>query len=254
MAAVLYPLGHKLESAPAQVLQKALALDVALTVAGGKLHAAGDRASVAELAPLLRQHRDDLVHLLTQAANDPAPDLSKPESDPWRVTLALGTSPKTAARFRAASMALDAAAGARPPTPAPQGFDPGAAALMALAMAYCTHTGASDKARQDWREDVTNTPPELRGDLYQHLREQLRDQRPPAPAPAPARPAPVPKPDGWLHMSQPWRAADTAYQQHHGQCPVCRATATGHSERCVTGQHLHLDYTQAAQAAMKAPT
>lgn len=240
MAAVLYPLGHKIKSAPAQVLQKALALDVVLSVSDGKLHAAGDRASVQELAPLLRQHRDDLVGLLTHAANDPAP----------------GTTAATTARFRAASMALDAAAGAQAPTPAPTAYDPGEAALLALAMAYCSYTGASDKARAQWQQDAADTPPELRGDLYQHLREQLRDQRPPAPAPAPAAPASKHKQPSpcWLAVGQPWRAADTAYLAHWGQCPACKAAATGHSERCATGQQLHNDYTQAAMAAMKGTT
>lgn len=227
MAAVLYPLGHKIKSAPAQVLQKALALDVVLSVSDGKLHAAGDRASVQELAPLLRQHRDDLVGLLTHAANDPAP----------------GTTAATTARFRAASMALDAAAGAQAPTPAPTAYDPGEAALLALAMAYCSYTGASDKARAQWQQDAADTPPELRGDLYQHLREQL----PPAPpAPPKPHPAPAPKPMGWLHMEQPWRAADRLYQSHHWQCAACMASARaapGTADRCTEGQRLHDEYT-----------
>ncbi len=41
------------------------------------------------------------------AANDPAPTLKKPETAPWRVTLAPGTSAATAEKFRAASLALD---------------------------------------------------------------------------------------------------------------------------------------------------
>lgn len=163
MAALSYPLGHKVNEAPALVLQKALALDVVLSVVGEKLHAAGDRASVAELAPLLRQHRADLVHLLTSAANDPAP----------------GT--------RVAS------------TPAPD------------------RHGA-------------NT----------------------VPAPArPEPPTPAPKPPGWLHMDQPWRAADAAYLAHWGLCPTCKATATGHSERCAAGQYLHDAYDKAVTTAMK---
>ena len=156
-----------------------------------------------------------------EAANDPAPNLRKPEPAPSRITLAPA------------------------PTPALTAYDPGEAALLALAMAHCTYTGASDKARQDWRQDIANTPPELRGDLYQHLREQLRDQRLPAPAPAPPAPASKQPAPGWLHMDQPWRAADRAYLAHHGQCPACKAAATGHSERCATGQHLHDTYLAA---------
>ena len=40
-------------------------------------------------------------------ANDPAPTLKKPETAPWRVTLAPGTSAATVEKFRAASLALD---------------------------------------------------------------------------------------------------------------------------------------------------
>ena len=42
-----------------------------------------------------------------KAANDPAPTLKKPETAPWRVTLAPGTSVATVEKFRAASLALD---------------------------------------------------------------------------------------------------------------------------------------------------
>lgn len=130
-----------------------------------------------------------------------------------------------------------------PPTPkkalAP---DPGHARLLALVVAYCDRTGVSDKARAQWAQDVEDTPPELRGDLYQHLREQL----PPAPpAPPKPHPAPAPKPMGWLDMEQPWRIADRLYQNHHWQCPACKAAARGHAERCTAGQQLHDDYTQA---------
>ncbi len=122
--------------------------------------------------------------------------------------------------------------------------DPGKRALLALVMAYCDRTAASDKARAQWMQDVESTPAELRGDLYQHLREQL----PPAPpAPPKPHPAPAPKPMGWLHMEQPWRAAGRAYERHHWQCSVCKAAAHGHSERCTEGQRLHDEC--AAQAA-----
>lgn len=131
---------------------------------------------------------------------------------------------------------------AKPPAPAP---DPGHAALLALAMAYCDRTGASDKARSDWARDVQDTPPELRGDLYAHLREQLPPVQP-RPVPAPA-PVPVPaKPATWLDVSQSWRMADAAYLAHWGQCPACQS-ATRHGERCPTGQQLHDAYAQAVR-------
>ena len=116
-----------------------------------------------------------------------------------------------------------------------------------LAMAFCDRTGAGDKARQDWQRDVAGTPPELRADLYAHLREQL----PPAPpAASPARPPAPAKPLPHFHLDQPWRVADRLYQAHHWQCTVCKAAARaapGTADRCAAGQHLHSDY--AAQAA-----
>lgn len=139
-----------------------------------------------------------------------------------------------------APLTTPAPAQAKPPAPAP---DPGHAALLALAMAYCDRTGASDKARSDWARDVQDTPPVLRGDLYAHLREQLPPVQPrpvPAPAPAPAKPA------TWLDVAQPWRVADAAYLAHWGQCPACQS-ATRHGERCPTGQQLHDAYAQAVR-------
>ena len=121
--------------------------------------------------------------------------------------------------------------------------DPGKRALLALVATYCDRTGVSDKARAQWAQDVEDTPPELRGDLYQHLREQL----PPAPpAPPKPHPAPAPKPMGWLHMEQPWRVADRLYQAHHWQCPACMAAARaapGTADRCIEGQRRHDEYT-----------
>lgn len=160
-------------------------------------------------------HKPELVRLLAEAANDPAQNLQKPEVEHQPATLA------------------------------PPAYDPGHAALLALAMAYCDRTGASDQARQDWQRDIADTPPELRADLYQHLRAQL----PPAP-PAPPRPAPAaaprpPAPVSWSDLAQPWRAADAAYLAHWGQCPACKAAATGHTDRCATGQHLHHAYLAA---------
>ena len=129
-----------------------------------------------------------------------------------------------------------------PPTPKKAlALDPGARALLVLAMAFCDRTGAGDKARQDWQRDVADTPPELRADLYQHLRGQLPPAPPAPPAPptaASTRPPAPAKPMGWLDMAQPWRAADRAYQRHHWKCSVCKAAARGHSERCTEGQRL----------------
>ena len=163
-------------------------------------------------------HKPELVRLLAEAANDPA-----------QTTLAQATVPEAAAQTR--------------PPPAPPAYDPGHAALLALAMAYCDRTGASDKARQDWQRDIADTPPELRADLYQHLRAQL----PPAP-PRPASATPPVKqmsPAPWTSLHQPWRAADAAYLAHWGQCPACKQSATGHTDRCATGQHLHDTYMAA---------
>ena len=59
---------------------------------------------------------------------------------------------------------------APPTTPAAPAND----RLLAIAMRFCDAINASDKAREDWREDVRNTPPHLRQGLYNYLREQLR--------------------------------------------------------------------------------
>ena len=121
-------------------------------------------------------------------------------------------------------------------------FDLMAARLMAAAMRRCDQFNDSDKARQDWQRDIADTPPELRADLYQHLRAQLPPAPPrPAPAAAPRPPAPM----SWSDLAQPWRAADAAYLAHWGQCPACKAAATGHADRCATGQHLHHTYLTA---------
>ena len=66
--------------------------------------------------------------------------------------------------------------------------DPGKRALLALVTAFCDRTAASDKARAQWVDDVESTPPELRGDLYQHLREQLPPAPPAPPTAASTRP------------------------------------------------------------------
>ena len=64
-----------------------------------------------------------------------------------------------------------------PPTPKKAlATDPGKRALLALVTAFCDRTGAGDKARAQWVDDVESTPPELRGDLYQHMRGQLPER------------------------------------------------------------------------------
>ena len=121
-----------------------------------------NRGFVGFVAPLPECFQKTAVS--TDAANDPTPEPRKPESERRMVTLAI---------------------------------DPGKRALLALATTYCDRTGVSPQARAQWTQDVEGTPPELRGDLYQHLREQL----PPAPPAPPApHPAPAPKPMGWLHL------------------------------------------------------
>ena len=249
MADLSYPLGHKIKSALESTLQKALELDVILSATHGKLHAAGDRVSVAELAPLLRQHRDELVRLLTvpTPTHPPTPAQPSPEAAP--------------APQKAVSQWCDVGQPLRtseaidqvPPTPkkalAP---DPGARALLVLAMAFCDRTGAGDKARQDWQRDVAGTPPELRADLYAHLREQLQPTPPAPPTAASTRPPAPAKPLPHFHLDQPWRVADRLYQAHHWQCTVCKAAARaapGTADRCAEGQLLHDEYTAQAAAA-----
>ncbi|MBX9936536.1 MAG: hypothetical protein K2Y10_08070 [Burkholderiaceae bacterium] len=62
--------------------------------------------------------------------------------------------------------------------------------------------------------------------------------------PDPAKPLPK------LHSAQSWNVADRAYQAHHWNCTTCKAAArSGHSERCVQGQHLYATYEQAFEAA-----
>ena len=48
-------------------------------------------------------------------------------------------------------------------------FDLMAARLMAAAMRRCDQFNDSDKARQDMREQVLETPPHLRQDLLDHF-------------------------------------------------------------------------------------
>lgn len=50
-----------------------------------------------------------------------------------------------------------------------EAFDLLAARLMAAAMRRCDQFNDSDKARQDMREQVLETPPHLRQDLLDHF-------------------------------------------------------------------------------------
>ena len=167
-----------------------------------------NRGFVGFVAPLPECFQKTAVS--TDAANDPTPEPRKPESERRMVTLAT---------------------------------DPGKRALLALVATYCDRTGAGDKARAQWVDDVESTPNELRADLYAHLREQL----PPAPpAASPARPPAPAKPLPHFHLDQPWRVADRLYQAHHWQCTVCKAAARaapGTADRCIEGQRRHDEYT-----------
>lgn len=210
MAALAYPLGHKIKKDDAltasQVLAKAQALGVKLALSGGGLHAVGCRAGIAQLAQDIRACKPQLVQLLSKPAT--APD--------WA-----------------------------PPAPL---LDPGMARLLALAMALCDRTSASDKARQDWRADIEQAAPEHRGHLLALVQGLMREARSPAvvsPAATPSPAKPLPK----FHVAQPWNVADKTYQAHHWSCTACRTAArSGHSDRCATGQHLHQLYEQAFEA------
>ena len=170
-----------------------------------------NRGFVGFVAPLPECFQKTAVS--TDAANDPTPEPRKPESERRMVTLAT---------------------------------DPGKRALLALVATYCDRTGASDKARAQWMQDVEDTPPELRGDLYAHLREQLPPAPPAPPTAASTRPPAPAKPLPHFHLDQPWRVADRLYQNHHWQCPACMAAARaapGTADRCAEGQLLHDAYT-----------
>ena len=77
-------------------------------------------------------------------------------------TLAISHEPKTASL---------------PPANDPQGFDPGESALMLLAMRFCDAINASDRAREDWRRDVLETPTHLRQGLYARAAARYDDLR-----------------------------------------------------------------------------
>ena len=133
---------------------------------------------------------------------------------------------------------------ATPPTPAP---DPSMNHLLALAMAYCDHIGASDKARKDWHTDIEATPAEQRGELAAYLRSQLPAPKPKAmPTVATAQPAAKPLPK--FHIAQPWNEADKAFQAHYWQCSACKVAGRTRGPLCQQGTHLHQIYEQAAMA------
>jgi hypothetical protein len=110
------------------------------------------------------------------------------------------------------------------------------APLLAAAMAYCNHTGASDKARADWHADIAATPPEQRGELAAYLQSQLPAPSLKAQAPTVA-PAPATKPMPKFHHAQAWREPDRAFQAHYWQCPACKAAARS-GGLCPVGQPL----------------
>lgn len=99
MAALAYPLGHKIKNDPAlsapQMLAKAQALGVKLALSDGELHAVGCRAGIAQLAQDIRACKPQLVQLLSKPATapdwtppPPAPDPAKPlpkfhVAQPW---------------------------------------------------------------------------------------------------------------------------------------------------------------------------
>lgn len=103
MPAPLYPLGHKLESAPTltapQTLNMARDLGVELVLNGCDLSAVGGRNAITELAPHIRACKPELIRLLSiQPANDSAASdviepvsaaaqqqPEQPEQPDWRV-------------------------------------------------------------------------------------------------------------------------------------------------------------------------
>jgi len=134
-----------------------------------------------------------------------------------------------------------------PPAPPP---DPGPAHLLALAMALCDRTGATEQECADWRADIEQAAPEHRGHLLA-LVHSLMPKPPPIAMEIVEIDAPAPKPLPLFHVAQPWNVADKAYQAHHWSCTTCKAAARsgGSSQRCTVGQHLHQLYEQAFEAA-----
>ena len=110
------------------LIRKALEAGVTLRLEGGKVVAAGTRAAVTGILPRLREHRAALARELQEsnqeAANDAPGD--------WNVYVRAGTSSQTVAKFRSASLALDAAqraAGVSPLRDPDAGCGPNSAAM-----------------------------------------------------------------------------------------------------------------------------
>ncbi|MFC4788676.1 MULTISPECIES: hypothetical protein [Giesbergeria] len=121
------------------------------------------------------------------------------------------------------------------------------AQLLALAMAYCDRTGASDKARADWRSDIQATSPGQREGLAAYLRGPLAKLVPTAPASTTWRKAAKPLPK--FHRAQPWKAIDRAFQAHYWQCPDCKVAGRTGGPLCPQGQPLKDAVDQAFDAA-----
>lgn len=125
-----------------------------------------------------------------------------------------------------------------PPLPKTVQQDPAIARLLALAMALCDRTGASERAREGWRADIEQAAPEHRADLLAlvlHLmpKPKAMPAMEPEPAPAPA---------------QTWRQHDKADQAHYWACVQCRAVVVQRQpgDRCPEGQRLSDAYIEAA--------
>ena len=95
------------------------------------------------------------------------------------------------------------------------------------------------------RDGLLGLLAEAANDPAQNLKKPEAQLPPAPPRPAPATPPVKQMSPTWLDVAQPWRAADAAYLAHWGQCPACKAAATGHTDRCATGQHLHHAYLAA---------
>ncbi|GAB3367408.1 MULTISPECIES: hypothetical protein [Giesbergeria] len=179
----------------ATILERAQDVGVNLYLLGNEVKASGNKEGIVALLPVLRQHRVELLQLLSQ---QPIDQVQK--------------APLT----------------------------PGLSQLLALAMAYCDHTGASPKARADWHSDIQSTPHGDYDGLAAYLWGQLAKRAPVAPAmPSKAIP-PAPAPTTW-------RDADKSDQAHYWDCPQCLAVVkTGMGTRCTTGQQLHDTYIEVA--------
>ncbi len=180
------------------ILERAQSAGVSLHLDDGQVQLSGDKSAIAALLPDLRQHRAELVQLLSQQTID---QVQKAPPDPM---------------------------------------------LLALAMAYCDRTGASPKARADWRSDVQATPHGDREELAAYLRAELAKLAPVAPAmPSTAAPTAPAKPVPKFSIKAPWRAADRTWLTHWQQCPQCQTAGRTNTTRCAHGQDLFTTYQQA---------